>query len=144
MSKEIEMMDVESSYLDNLIEVIAKTTSLETIQITSDGAEISVWINDTAKGRIIKVTPEMSNINEKYASTKLLKVVARLQGNKEFWHKEAYVQAGPDNDSKEEPMLTKGYAEDIMRMGLYRRIYLDDYRSSLQKKLRDLFIGRNK
>lgn len=143
MSKEI-IMDVESSYLDDLIEVIAKTTSLETIQITSDGAEISVWISDTAKGRIIKVTPAMSTINKKYASTKLLKVVARLQGNKEFWHKEAYVTAGPDNDSKEEPMLTKGYAEDIMGMGLYRRIYLDDYRSSLQKKLRDLFIGRNK
>ena len=139
-----EIMNVESPYLDDLIEVIAKTTSLETIQITSNGVEISVRTSDTAKGRIIKVTPAMSTINEKYASTKLLKAVARLQENKEFWHKETYVLAGPNNDSKEEPMLTKDYAEDIMGMGLYLRIYLDDYRSSLQKKLRDLFIGRNK
>lgn len=116
-----EIMDVESPCLDDLIKVIAKTTQFEMIDVTSDGKNIFIWRNNTAgvtDGKaIIQVTPSKSIVNKKYASTRLVNEVARLQGNKEFWHNEVYVTAMPNN----------GY---IVVMGLHRRIYLNDYNKS--------------
>lgn len=135
-------MDVESPYLDDLIKAIAKTTQLEMIDVISDGENISI---DTADGEtIIQLTPSKSIANKKHTSTRLLNEAARLKDNKEFWHNEVYVTATLNNDSKEESTLIKSHPGDVAGIGLHRRIYLDDYRKTLYKKVRGLFEGGNK